>query len=177
MPPGERGCTTTSLILKMLTLGPGDLTISLNPPSWRMVTDLVGAGQVQGFLDEVNYLDPFQFGLKSRYKTETHLIALMDDLHWETDGGVPPTLTLLLVLGLEGAYLEERFLKVELSDHSWIPWPLASPTGLHLKAVDGVTQRSGLGCHQIQMTFSSLICFQLALGRLQKSLTSPRKQF
>lgn len=43
--------------------------------------------QPQRILEEADYLNPFMPGFKPRYGTETALVALMDDLWQERDGG------------------------------------------------------------------------------------------
>lgn len=45
------------------------------------------AGQHQTFLDEADNLDPFHYGLRLGYGTETTLVALVVDLHQEMDRG------------------------------------------------------------------------------------------
>ena len=51
-----------------------------NIPFLRKVLEQIMASQFQGFLDEPDYLDPFQSGFRPGYGTETALVALEDDL-------------------------------------------------------------------------------------------------
>ena len=41
--------------------------------------------QLHGFLDETDYLDPFQSGFRSDYGIETASVTLVDDLYLELD--------------------------------------------------------------------------------------------
>ena len=53
------------------------------------------AGQLKMFLEETDYLGPFQSGFGPRLSTETALIALADDLLWAEDRGSAALLILM----------------------------------------------------------------------------------
>ena len=61
----------------------------------------VVAGQLQMFLEETDYLDPFQSGFRPGHSTETALVALTDDLLRVKDRG---SATLLIFLDLSVAF-------------------------------------------------------------------------
>ena len=65
------------------------------------VVERVVADQLQELLDETNTLDPFQSGFRPRYGTETAVVALMDDLMREADGG---NMSLLVLLDISAAF-------------------------------------------------------------------------
>ncbi|KAF7243518.1 putative RNA-directed DNA polymerase from transposon BS, partial [Varanus komodoensis] len=113
------------------------------------VLERVVAGQLQAFLDETDYLDPFQSGFRPGYGTESALVALYDDLRRERDRGSASLLVLLDLpaafdtidhgillnrlagLGVGGtawqwfcSYLNGRFQKVVLGDYGSAPWQL-----------------------------------------------------
>ncbi|KAF7239150.1 Mitogen-activated protein kinase kinase kinase 14 [Varanus komodoensis] len=54
------------------------------------VLEQVVAGQLQAFLDETDYLDPFQSSFKPGYGTKSALVALYNDLCRERDGECIP---------------------------------------------------------------------------------------
>ena len=56
-------------------------------PFLGKVLEWVMTSQLQRFLGETDYLNPFQLGLRLGYGMETALVALVDDLHWEVDTG------------------------------------------------------------------------------------------
>lgn len=59
------------------------------------------ASQLCGFLDETDYLDPFQFGFRPDYGTETILVTFVDDLYQELDR---KSVSLLVLLDLSVAF-------------------------------------------------------------------------
>ena len=59
------------------------------------VLERMVVSQLQRFLDEVDYLDPFQSGFRPDYGTEIALDTLGDDRCWELDMG---SLSLLILL-------------------------------------------------------------------------------
>ena len=59
------------------------------------------SSQLQGFLDETDYLDALQSGFRLDYGTETALVALVDDLCWELHRG---SVSLLVLLDLSAAF-------------------------------------------------------------------------
>lgn len=72
------------------------------PPAWTTSTQSPiflfeeGSGKsgclaAPGVLDETDFLDPFPSGFRPSYRTETALVALMDDLWWEWDQAVTLT--------------------------------------------------------------------------------------
>ncbi|KAF7245360.1 RNA-directed DNA polymerase from mobile element jockey [Varanus komodoensis] len=118
-----------------------------NIPFLGKVLERVVAGQLQAFLDETDYLDPFQSGFRPGYGTESALVALYDDLCREKDRGSASLLVLLDLsaafdtidhgillnrlagLGVGGtawlwfhSYLSSRFQKVVLGDYGSAPW-------------------------------------------------------
>ncbi|KAF7240862.1 Receptor-type tyrosine-protein phosphatase T [Varanus komodoensis] len=120
-----------------------------NIPFLGKVLERVVAGQLQALLDETDYLDPFQSGLRPGYGTESALVALYDDLCREKDRGSVSLLVLLDLLaafdtidhgilldrpaglGVGGtalqwfrSYLNGRFQKVVLGDYGSAPWQL-----------------------------------------------------
>ena len=121
-----------------------------NIPVLGKALERVVASQLQGFLDETDYLDPFQSGFSPGYGTETALVALVEDLRRELDRGSVSLLVLLDLsaafdtinhgillgsragMGLGGTVLQwlHSFLewwtqKVVLGDSYLTPWPLA----------------------------------------------------
>ncbi|KAF7251068.1 E3 ubiquitin-protein ligase TTC3, partial [Varanus komodoensis] len=65
------------------------------------VLELVVAGQLQALLDGTDYVDPFQFGFRPGYGTESALVALYDDLCRERDRG---SASLLVLLDVSAAF-------------------------------------------------------------------------
>ncbi|KAF7253346.1 hypothetical protein EYD10_01268 [Varanus komodoensis] len=72
-----------------------------NIPFLGKVLERVVAGQLQAFLDETDYLDPFQSGFRPGYGAESALVALYDDLCRERDRG---SASLLVLLDLSAAF-------------------------------------------------------------------------
>ncbi|KAF7243567.1 Aldehyde oxidase 2 [Varanus komodoensis] len=115
----------------------------------KMLGMRVVAGQLQAFLEETDYLDPFHSGFRPSYGTESALVSLYDDLCRERDRG---NMSLLVLLDLSAAcniidhgilldwlaglgaggtawqwfcpYLASQFQKVVLGDYSSAPWEL-----------------------------------------------------
>uniref|UniRef100_A0A803SNL8 Reverse transcriptase domain-containing protein n=1 Tax=Anolis carolinensis TaxID=28377 RepID=A0A803SNL8_ANOCA len=121
-----------------------------NLPFLGKVLERVVASQLQGFLDDINYLDQSQSGFRPGHGTETALVALVDDLRRELDGGSVTLLVLLDIsaafetidhglllgrlsgMGLGGtvlswlrSFLEGRSQMVKLGDACSDPWPLS----------------------------------------------------
>ncbi|KAF7246310.1 Tyrosine-protein kinase Yes, partial [Varanus komodoensis] len=65
-----------------------------NIPFLGKVLEQVVAGQLQAFLDETHYLDPFQSGFRPGYGTESALVTLYDDLCRKRDGECVPVSSL-----------------------------------------------------------------------------------
>ena len=70
--------------------------------------------QLQRFLDETEYLDPFQSGFMSGYWTETVLVTLLDGLLWELDRGYV-SLMVLLDLSVDFYTIDHSILLIHLS--------------------------------------------------------------
>uniref|UniRef100_A0A803U146 Reverse transcriptase domain-containing protein n=1 Tax=Anolis carolinensis TaxID=28377 RepID=A0A803U146_ANOCA len=121
-----------------------------NLPFLGKVLERVVASQLQGFLDDINYLDQSQSGFRPGHGTETALVALVDDLCRELDRGNVTLLVLLDIsvafdtidhgillgrlsgMGLGGtvlswlrSFLEGRSQMVKLGDACSDPWPLS----------------------------------------------------
>ena len=56
-----------------------------NVPSLGKLIEWVMASQLQGVLEETDYLDVFQSGFSPDYARETALVTLVNDLRWEKD--------------------------------------------------------------------------------------------
>uniref|UniRef100_A0A803TII9 Reverse transcriptase domain-containing protein n=1 Tax=Anolis carolinensis TaxID=28377 RepID=A0A803TII9_ANOCA len=121
-----------------------------NLPFLGKVLERVVASQLQGFLDDINYLDQSQSGFRPGHSTKTALVALVDDLRRELDRGSVTLLVLLDIsaafdtidhgillgrlsgMGLRGtvlswlrSFLEGRSQMVKLGDACSDPWPLS----------------------------------------------------
>uniref|UniRef100_A0A803TDF9 Reverse transcriptase domain-containing protein n=1 Tax=Anolis carolinensis TaxID=28377 RepID=A0A803TDF9_ANOCA len=121
-----------------------------NLPFLGKVLERVVASQLQGFLDDINYLDQSQSGFRPGHGTKTALVALVDDLRRELDRGSVTLLVLLDIsaafdtidhgillgrlsgMGLGGtvlswlrSFLEGRSQMVKLGDACSDPWPLS----------------------------------------------------
>uniref|UniRef100_A0A803SUT5 Reverse transcriptase domain-containing protein n=1 Tax=Anolis carolinensis TaxID=28377 RepID=A0A803SUT5_ANOCA len=139
-------------ILKKASLDP------TNPCNYRPISNLpflgkvlerVVASQLQGFLEDMDFLDQSQSGFRPGFSTETALVALVDDLRRELDRGSVTLLVLLDIsaafdtidhgillerlsgMGLGGtalqwlqSFLEGRSQLVKLGDTCSDPWPL-----------------------------------------------------
>lgn len=71
--------------------------------------------QLQRFLDDADYLNPFQSGLRLAYGMETALVVLVDDLRRDLDRGSVPLL-LLLHFGVAFSTIDHGILLEQLSD-------------------------------------------------------------
>ncbi|KAF7236044.1 putative RNA-directed DNA polymerase from transposon BS [Varanus komodoensis] len=140
------------LVLKKASLDP-DMATNYRPvaniPFLGKLLERVVVGQLQALLDETDYLDPFQFGFRPGYGTESALVSLYDDLCREKDRGSASLLVLLDLsavfdtinhgifldrlagLGVGGtalqwfcSYLNDQFQKVVLGDCGSAPWQL-----------------------------------------------------
>lgn len=60
-------------------------------PFFRKMTELEMPRKLQGFLNEVNSLHPFQSSFKPGYEIEKTLVTLVDDLHRVLGGEVQPS--------------------------------------------------------------------------------------
>ena len=145
-----------------------------NIPFLGKVLEHVVISQLQGFLEEVDYLDAFQ----------SALVALVDDLRQELDRGSVSLLVLLDLsaafdtidhgillgchsqMGLGGtvlqwlqSFLEGRTQKVVLGDSCATSWPLACgvpqgsalspmPFNIYRKPLGEAVWSFGVGCHQ-----------------------------
>ncbi|KAF7246720.1 hypothetical protein EYD10_07352 [Varanus komodoensis] len=91
-------------VLKKASLDP-EMATNYRPvaniPFLSKELEWVVAGQLQALLDETDYLDPFQFGFRPGYGTESALVTLYDDLCWERDRG---SVSLLVLLDLSAAF-------------------------------------------------------------------------
>uniref|UniRef100_A0A803T068 Reverse transcriptase domain-containing protein n=1 Tax=Anolis carolinensis TaxID=28377 RepID=A0A803T068_ANOCA len=139
-------------VLKKASLDPANLSnyrpIS-NLPFLGKVLERVVASQLQGFLEDTDFLDQSQSGFRPGYSTETALVVLVDDLRRELDRGSVTLLVLLDIsaafdtidhgillgrlsgMGLGGtvlqwlqSFLEGRSQLVKLGDTCSDPWPL-----------------------------------------------------
>lgn len=91
-------------LLKKTSLNPHDLNNYrpiANIPFLGKILERVVALQLQAFLEETDYLDPFQFGFRPGFGTETALVVLVDDLRQEIDEG---SASLLILLDLSAAF-------------------------------------------------------------------------
>uniref|UniRef100_A0A803TWP1 Reverse transcriptase domain-containing protein n=1 Tax=Anolis carolinensis TaxID=28377 RepID=A0A803TWP1_ANOCA len=120
-----------------------------NLPFLGKVLQRVVASQLQGFLEDTNFLDHSQSGLRPGHSTEIAFVALVDDLYRELDRGSVSLLVLLdisaafdtinhdILLGwLSGmgfggtplqwlqSFLEGHSQLVKLGDNCSDPWPL-----------------------------------------------------
>uniref|UniRef100_A0A803TU59 Reverse transcriptase domain-containing protein n=1 Tax=Anolis carolinensis TaxID=28377 RepID=A0A803TU59_ANOCA len=118
-----------------------------NLPFLGKVLERVVASQLRGFLDDTDYLDPFQSGFRPGHGTEMALVALVDDLRRELDRGSVSLMVFreaafdtidhgillgqLSGMGLGGtalqwlhSFLEGRTQMVKLGDTCSDPWPL-----------------------------------------------------
>ena len=73
----------------------------VNVPFLNKVLKWVVSSQLQGILDEMDYLDPFQFGFKPGYGMKLALVAVVDDLHQELEMWY---VSLLVLLDLSVAF-------------------------------------------------------------------------
>uniref|UniRef100_A0A803SSM3 Reverse transcriptase domain-containing protein n=1 Tax=Anolis carolinensis TaxID=28377 RepID=A0A803SSM3_ANOCA len=111
------------------------------------VLERVVASQLQGFLDDTDFLDQSQSGFRPGFSTEMALVALVDDLRRELDRGSVTLLVLLDIsaafdtidhgillgrlsgMGLGGtvlqSFLDGRSQMVKLGDTCSDPWPLS----------------------------------------------------
>ncbi|KAF7245842.1 RNA-directed DNA polymerase from mobile element jockey [Varanus komodoensis] len=91
-------------VLKKASLNP-EVVANYRPvaniPFLGKVLERVVAGQFQAFLDETDYLDPFQSGFRPGYSTESALVTLYDDLCRERDRG---SASLLVLVDLSAAF-------------------------------------------------------------------------
>lgn len=55
------------------------------PPFWGRVIESVVASQLQGFIEEMDYLDPFHSTFIPYFSSKTALVLLMDDIHHALD--------------------------------------------------------------------------------------------
>uniref|UniRef100_A0A803SYC2 Reverse transcriptase domain-containing protein n=1 Tax=Anolis carolinensis TaxID=28377 RepID=A0A803SYC2_ANOCA len=120
-----------------------------NLPFLGKVLEWMVASQLQGFLEDTDFLDRSQSGFRPGFSTETALVALVDDLRRELDRGRVTLLVLLDIsaafdtidhgillgrlsgMGLGGSalqwlqsFLEGRSQLVKLGDTCSDPWPL-----------------------------------------------------
>uniref|UniRef100_A0A803TYG3 Reverse transcriptase domain-containing protein n=1 Tax=Anolis carolinensis TaxID=28377 RepID=A0A803TYG3_ANOCA len=72
-----------------------------NLPYLGKVLEHVVASELQGFLDDTDFLDPAESGFRPGHGTETTLVALVDDLRRELDRG---SMSLLVLLDLSAAF-------------------------------------------------------------------------
>ena len=150
--PGHLKEAVVRPLLKRSCLDPENLSNYrpvANVPFLGKVLERVVAGQLQTFLEETDFLDPFQSGFRPGFGTETALVALYDDLCRERDRGsvtcwfslisqrlsIPSTMVSFWsdwlrweweVLRLQWfrSYLAGRLQKVGLGEHCSAPWIL-----------------------------------------------------
>ncbi|KAF7253219.1 hypothetical protein EYD10_00056 [Varanus komodoensis] len=129
-------------ILKKASLDPelaASFRLVANTPFLGKVLERLVAGQLH-FLDEMDYLDPFQSSFRPGYGTEFALVALYDDLCRERDKG---SASLLLLLDLSAAFdtinhriLLERLAGLGVGGSAW-QWFYSYLTGRLQKVVLG----------------------------------------
>ena len=104
MDPGRLKEAVVRPLLEISSLDPENLNNYRpvgNVPFLGKVLEKMIEGQLQMFLDEYNYLDPFQSGFRPDFGMETALVALYDDLCREKDR---ESVTLLIFLNLSAAF-------------------------------------------------------------------------
>ena len=76
-------------------MGLANYELVSNVPFLGKVLECMAANQLQEFLDEMHYLDPFQSGFNPGYGIETDSVTWVDDLHLEMNRGSVSLLVLL----------------------------------------------------------------------------------
>lgn len=89
------------------------------------VVEKVAAWQLQGLLDETDFLDSFYSGFRSSYETEIAFVTLIDNLRQEQNGG---STTILALLNLSVTMVSFRLItQIEAGWHSFVLVQLFPP--------------------------------------------------